>query len=319
MGACASSGCSSPARVAQSPPSPPLALPCGGAAGCAGCVRVAALHVFWDVENAGISHSGRASAADVAAALVEEARRLAHDRRGAAVTDNSADVGAGAGPGLVAVVPHRFPAPLRKSLHLAGIVAKDAGDKRGAVDIALKDLVNDVVVDFALRRRRAALGGAPTFLFIASGDGDFAGDVRRARRAGLRVGLIYPAASPAGFIRLADLALPWTAVLERAERIAEAGPQPSGLAAAGLPRGGAPSPPPASPSSSSSSSSSLSSSLSPRAAEACRDFVRGRCARGAACRYSHVTTGPAEESSSGAEEGESARERAEGMEGTAGG
>ena len=128
------------------------------------------------------------------------------------------------------------------------------------MDIKLKDCVNDVIVDFALRRGAAeALRGgggggdnAPSYLFIASGDGDFAGDVRRAKLVGLRVGLFYPPAVAKDYVRLYDLALPWAAVLERAEEIAGAGLQPEGLAAAGLlRRSGLPpqSPPPSSPSS----------------------------------------------------------------------
>ena len=214
---------------------------------------------------------------------------------------------AAAGPGLVAVAPHRYPSPLRKSLQLAGVAMCDAGDKRGAVDIALKDLVNDVIIDFACRSQADAAEGdeeRETWLVIVSGDGDFAGDLRRARRVGLRVGLVHSASSPAELARLADRSLPWSAVLEAAEQrrrgapgsprdgAADGGEAPPGataVASAGVAAAGsgdapgiavpqspvpqAPQPRPRAPSSS---------------AELCRDHLNGRCAR-RACRYVHAS------------------------------
>ena len=270
------------------------------APGCAGCARIAALHVFWDVENAAVPRGGSVTAADVATALLAAARRLAHEPPAAAATAAAA----AAGPGLVAVAPHRYPSPLRKSLQLAGVAMCDAGDKRGAVDIALKDLVNDVIIDFASHSQADVAGGAETWLVIVSGDGDFAGDLRRARRVGLRVGLVHSASSPAELARLADRSLPWSAVLEAAEQrrrgapgsprdgAADGGEAPSGataVASAGVAAAGsgdapgiavpqspvplAPQPRPRAPSSS---------------AELCRDHLNGRCAR-RACRYVHAS------------------------------
>ena len=307
MGACSSAP---PPRVAPAPPpTAPSSPPCGGAAAsCAGCSPVAALHIFWDTENAFASREGRASAADVAAALVELARGLAHERRASASA-------ALAGPGLVAIVSHRCPEPLRKSLDLCHVAMRDAGTKKGGVDIKLKDCVNDVIVDFALRRGAAeALRGgggggdnAPSYLFIASGDGDFAGDVRRAKLVGLRVGLFYPPAVAKDYVRLYDLALPWAAVLERAEEIAGAGLQPEGLAAAGLlRRSGVPtqSPPPqSSPSQSAATGASSKKEL-------CRDFQRGRCRRGEHCTYLHAAA--AAEAASSSDSAAAASEAREG-------
>jgi hypothetical protein len=197
--------CSSPARVAPHAPA-----------------AIAALTVLWDVENLPIPRrEGTAfgTAGDLGEAL------LAHCVQAS---------GAQACPvaRLVCVHPERYPIPLKNSLRTRGVQMLDAGPKRGAVDTHLKCFLNDAIVDALLEEGgggggRAGGGRGTRWLWLASGDSDFAGDVRRARRCGFRVGIIHGAASNADYFEHADATVQWSAVLAECEKRA-AGKRGSG-------------------------------------------------------------------------------------------
>ncbi len=270
-----------------------LPPPCGDAA-CPGCTVPKSLTVYWDTENALGPRS--LSAGELASALLVAAETLAHGspRNGGRV---------------IAVHAPRFALPLLKSLRTCGVTLLDAGPKRGAVDCALKGALNDVLVDALLAARQSSPAAAgDSWLFVCSGDCDFADDVRRARRAGFRVGVVFSDATNVDFIAQADVALPWSAVLD----IAHASVRSGGAAA---PADAADQVPPSSPASALAPPSASSRTLiSPPKAGAllsppkvgaaadvaqgvggarsskriCRDFAAGGCPRGDACRYAHV-------------------------------
>ena len=252
--------------------------PCGDAA-CPGCTHPRSLTVYWDTENA--LGPRTLSAGELASALLLAAEILAHGspRNGGRV---------------IAVHAARFALPLLKSLRLCGVTLLDAGPKRGAVDCALKGALNDVLVDSLLTSRQSGdVPAGDAWLFVCSGDCDFADDVRRARRAGFRVGVVFSDATNVDFIAQADVALPWSAVLDIAHSSVR-----SGVAA---PTDSVDQVPPSSPASALALSAAIISSpkSGPSTADGsaggarsskriCRDFAAGGCPRGDSCRYAHV-------------------------------
>jgi hypothetical protein len=188
--------CSHPSRVS---PLAPAAQP-------------SSVTVLWDVENLPIPRrkedGGReyGTAGDLGEAL------LAH-----CVAASGAARAAPVAARLVCVHPERYPIPLKNSLRTRGVQMLDAGSKRGAVDTHLKNFFNDSIVDALLEGAR---GGARAgrWMWLASGDADFAGDVRRARRCGFKVGIIFGAASSADYTEHADASVRWDAVLAECER-----------------------------------------------------------------------------------------------------
>jgi hypothetical protein len=124
-----------------------------------------------------------------------------------------------------------LPEPVRVSARTWGGLLVDAGRKDGAVDLALKGGVADALTEHLLARLDAATAAAaaplppppPVVVCIVSGDRDFSDDLRRLRRAGLRTAVVYSATASADYVALADVALPWDAVLALAAATREDG------------------------------------------------------------------------------------------------
>ena len=165
------------------------------------------LTVLWDMENLAVPRqSVKFSAGDLAEAILRLAYEISCRVSGC--------VGECPRKTLVCVHPSRFPVPLMNSLRTRGVTMLDAGPKRGAVDTYLKGYMNDEVVDTLLQGGGpGAKGMGERWIFVASGDSDFAMDARRARRAGFRVGIIYGVSSSVDFTKQADAAIPWAAIL----------------------------------------------------------------------------------------------------------
>lgn len=118
---------------------------------------------------------------------------------------------------LVCVHPARYPLPLMNSLRTRGVQMLDAGTKRGAVDTHLKGYMNDLVVNTLLAGGGPGVAGmGERWIFVVSGDADFAMDARRARKGGFKVGIIYAPNSNSDFTLQADCSVPWSDVLEAA-------------------------------------------------------------------------------------------------------
>jgi hypothetical protein len=210
----------------------------------------------------------------------------------AALSQLCSEASGGGSVEVIAVHGDRFPRGMRSSLRVRGATLLDAGPKRGSVDGALKGYWNDLVVDaLLLRGGGGGSGGAAGcrgWLFVASGDKDFSDDVRRAQRAGFRVGIIYGEIAANDFLTLGDVRVPWKQVVVAAERIAAellqrgvALEPPSAAGEGG--GGGPPSPtPPAPP-----------TPLTPGRSKSpvpCRDFQNDRCWR-TNCRFAHIKVG----------------------------
>lgn len=204
----------------------------------------------------------------------------------AALAQLCSEASGGGSVEVIAVHGDRFPRGMRSSLRVRGATLLDAGPKRGSVDGALKGYWNDLVVDALLRRGGGGVGALNGWLFVASGDKDFSDDVRRAQRAGFRVGIIYGDIAANDFLTLGDVRMPWKQVVMAAERIAAEllrrgvalePPSPAGEGGGG----GPPSPtPPAPPTPLARAKSSVP----------CRDFQNDRCWR-TNCRFAHVKVG----------------------------
>jgi hypothetical protein len=192
--------CSHPSRVAP-------------AAAAAAPPPPASVTVLWDVENLPIPRrkedGGReyGTAGDLGEALLAHCLAASGAARAAPVAAR-----------LVCVHPERYPMPLKNSLRTRGVQMLDAGSKRGAVDTHLKNFFNDAIVDALLEGARGPAASGGRWMWLASGDADFAGDVRRARRCGFRVGIIHGAASSADYTEHADASVKWEAVLAECER-----------------------------------------------------------------------------------------------------
>lgn len=291
----------------------------------------ASLIVCWDVDNANprqrspgelaLPPSARQpspiNAGDVARALLDVVALLSGGR--------PESMRSGVCSSLVAVHHSRESLPLRASLRAAGVRMLDAGTKLGAVDIALKGVFNDVVVEHVLGRLghscapspqsplppadqqehgqlsppplQRRLRGGDSWVWLVSGDRDFADDCRRARRVGLRVGIVYTAAASPDLLSHADASVPWAAILNIAalypaaaflhsrQRVpatpdapAIAGAVPSSV---GAPPTTAELPPAGAASINGSTAAALGKTV-------CRHFLRGKCRHGDACSFMHV-------------------------------
>ena len=283
--------CSHPSRVAPAaaaaaPPPPPPPPP-------------ASVTVLWDVENLPIPRrkedGGReyGTAGDLGEALLAHCLAASGAARAAPVAAR-----------LVCVHPERYPMPLKNSLRTRGVQMLDAGSKRGAVDTHLKNFFNDAIVDALLEGARGPAASGGRWMWLASGDADFAGDVRRARRCGFRVGIIHGAASSADYTEHADASVKWEAVLAECERrVAEkrggSGGWEGASASGGSPARGAA---PAADEPSAAAAAAASSSPEAKAQAAlegasggkggevplCRNFSSRRGCTARHCRYRHV-------------------------------
>lgn len=176
----------------------------GGSARVAPLPSVADFVVLWDVENLPIPKPLPASASraaftagDVGEALL---RHCLLASGGLSSTANTR---------LVCVHPDRYPMPLKNSLRTRGVQMLDAGAKRGAVDTHLKSYLNDLLIETLLEAKRPG----ERWLWLASGDADFAGDLRRARRCGFRVGVIHGLASNQDYYGQSDATVNWDAII----------------------------------------------------------------------------------------------------------
>ena len=207
------------------------------------------LTILWDVENLPIPRKDGKAAKDVFTAGDVGEALLARCEQASGGTCSAARV--------LCVHPERYPIPLKNSLRTRGVQMLDAGPKRGAVDTHLKGYLNDLLVDYLLEQgsslsgegSRAGEGGSASsrrWVWLASGDADFAGDVRRARKCGFKVGIIHGAASNADFFGQADASLTWDNVLAdctaKVGRKASLSSSSAGAGAAGSVAGGAPAP-----------------------------------------------------------------------------
>jgi hypothetical protein len=291
-------------RLARSPDFATYAAapPSCGAARCRGCAGVRSLRVWWDTENCPVPKlpSRGASAGALGEALREAALVLAHARARPA----------GAACRVVAVHGHRYPAPLRTSLRTHGVESLDAGHKRGAVDVAIKCGINDAIVEELLLRGCAAApaaapavsadaAGGADWIVVVSGDCDYADDVRRAKRAGFRVAVIFAAATASDYVGLADAALPWATLCAFAAaatpvirgiatraQIAAPAADTSGSAGSGAPENPA-SPPLSPPPGATAAAAPAASRKKP-----CRNWAEtGTCAYNEKCRFAHASRG----------------------------
>lgn len=225
--------------------------------------------VLWDTEN-----------------LSGPLKRFTMGDLSAALAQCSSEASSGAPSTVVAVHSDRFPRSMRSSLRVRGATLLDAGPKRGSVDGALKGYWNDVVVDALLR---APGVGARGWLWVASGDKDFSDDVRRAQRAGFKVGIVFGEPTAADFLTLGDARVPWRQVVAAAERIAEEMLRRGMLEApcgvdTPVVNAVAPPAPVATPRATPQSTPRAKSTVP------CRDFQRKACFR-ANCRFAHVKVG----------------------------
>lgn len=276
--------CSHPSRVA------PLATP------------PLSLIILWDVENLPVPRLKEqreyGTAGDLGEAL------LAH-----CVQASGADTQTSTMARLVCVHPERYPIPLKNSLRTRGVTMLDAGSKRGAVDTHLKAYLNDTIVDTLLEAGGGSASSASLrrWVWLASGDADFAGDVRRARRCGFKVGIIHGAASSPDFFEHCDAHVRWDAVLAECERRAAGKRAAPGAASgagageeavgAGEEAGAEPASPSAARSASGSSGSPAGTALASPApaqqqpgadAPLCRNFGSDKGCTKRNCRYRHV-------------------------------
>jgi hypothetical protein len=256
-------------------------LPSRGSSKVAPFSPLGTIIALWDTENL----SGplkRCSLGDLSAALA----RCCFEAAGGVLDGAGGDATRAAPVEVIAVHGERFPRNLKSSLRVRGATLLDAGPKRGSVDGALKGYWNDIVVDALLREGGKRERG---WLFCASGDKDFSDDVRRAQRAGWKVGIIFGDNTSSDFFSLGDARVPWKTVVAAAEGIA-ADLLRRGVVEAVADGGAAPpapSPAPASPAPPAAPSARQKSSVP------CRDFQRDACFR-ANCRFAHVKSAAAD-------------------------
>jgi hypothetical protein len=195
------------ARVSPRPyqPTPPnLSLHEGGPG------SLHSLTLLWDCENLQVPKSKEFTAGDLSDAMVEVAFVAACKASGCIGGECKSKL-------LVCVHPARYPLPLMNSLRTRGVQMLDAGTKRGAVDTHLKGYMNDLVVNTLLAGGGPGVAGmGERWIFVVSGDADFAMDARRARKGGFKVGIIYAPNSNSDFTLQADCSVPWSDVLEAA-------------------------------------------------------------------------------------------------------
>ena len=247
-------------------PDGPLKSPPCGLISCTGCSLIRSVSVWWDTENCCIPRN--------AGGLVVSAGAIGEALREAALVLVHAHAQPSMGIRVIAVHAPRYPTPMRTSLRTHGIDTLDAGPKRGAVDVALKGAFNDVIVDELLRGARAHTSEGATWLIIVSGDSDYADDIRRAKRAGLRVAVIFAAATANDFVGLADVALPWISVCEIAAAMTKR--NITGVMA----RQAKPSP---------AAHKQSPAHSDDREKKLCRQFCRtGTCENGENCRFAHT-------------------------------
>lgn len=241
--------------------------------------------VLWDTENlSGGGQKKGLSIGDLGVGLAQCSHEAAGGARG-----GSAQV--------IAVHGDRFPRALKSSLRVRGLTLLDAGPKRGSVDGALKGAWNDFVVDALLGGRRER-----GWLFVASGDKDFADDVRRAQRAGFKVGIICRENTATDFSSLGDAVVPWRAVVAAAERIfAENLQRGTVERVAAEESGGSPASFPV-PAANGSRGHTPAPSTRARSPVACRDYQRDACFR-ANCRFLHTKVSDRETGGSSADAG----------------
>ena len=247
-------------------PKGPLKSPPCGLIKCNGCSLIRSVSVWWDTENCCIPRN--------AGGLVVSAGAIGEALREAALVLVHAHAQPSMGIRVIAVHAPRYPTPMRTSLRTHGIDTLDAGPKRGAVDVALKGAFNDVIVDELLRGARAHSSEGATWLIIVSGDSDYADDIRRAKRAGLRVAVIFAAATANDFVGLADVALPWISVCDIAAAMTK------GNIAGVMARQAKPSP---------AAHSKSPAHSDDREKKLCKTFCRtGTCENGENCRFAHI-------------------------------
>ena len=149
------------------------------------------LVLFWDSENCAVP--ARITAADALTAL----SRLI-----------SSATGSRSRPEVRLYHSKYLPGPVRVSARTWGAQLIDAGRKEGAVDIALKGGINDLLLDVVMAQQRA---DERPIVGIISGDRDFSDDLRRLRKAGLQTICVYNSTAHPDYASLADFSFPWNA------------------------------------------------------------------------------------------------------------
>ena len=226
------------------------------------------LLVLWDVENLPVPRVKEAkdslhgTAGDIGEIMLAHCQAASGGVQGAAR--------------LVCVHPDRYPLPLKNSLRTRGVQMLDAGPKRGAVDTHLKSYLNDLLLDSVLEGEGAL--GRGGWIWLASGDADFAGDMRRARKCGFKVGILYGVASNADYFSQADAAVKWEAVLDEcAARAAGKRSSASASASSATPATAAPL-----------EEGALLSPSRGTPREPCRSFLSKEGCSRRHCRYPHI-------------------------------
>ena len=104
-------------------------------------------------------------------------------------------------------------ADIEENLRIVGAVVINAGPKRGAVDVMLKSRVAAMLLE---QRDVPAEVKASHVVVIASGDRDFAHEVRGLQLEGLRVGVLCNEQARDAYVGLADMYGLWPTLLAAA-------------------------------------------------------------------------------------------------------